>query len=294
MKTCYPWFGGKSRVASLIWEALGPVTNYVEPFAGSLAVTIANPHKKPIVETVNDIDCFIPNFWRAISNNPEEVAKYADYPILETDLHARHQWLLAQRTPEFLAKMNNDSEFYDAKIAGYWVWGLCASTGNNWLQPKGLKAMPSLSTANGIHGKKNDILTWFKQLQTRTKRIRVTCGDWKRVCTPGVTYKNGGHGKDGVTGVFLDPPYEMENRSKVYAHDNDVFKDVVAWAIENANQPKLRIVLCGYEGDHGIPSDWRTIEWATQGGYANLGQDKQGMVNAKKERIWCSPQCLKP
>ena len=29
----FPWFGGKSRAAELIWGRLGPVANYVEPFA---------------------------------------------------------------------------------------------------------------------------------------------------------------------------------------------------------------------------------------------------------------------
>lgn len=29
----FPWFGGKSRAASLIWDRLGKCANYVEPFA---------------------------------------------------------------------------------------------------------------------------------------------------------------------------------------------------------------------------------------------------------------------
>lgn len=30
----FPWFGGKSRAADVVWQALGNVDNYVEPFAG--------------------------------------------------------------------------------------------------------------------------------------------------------------------------------------------------------------------------------------------------------------------
>ena len=30
MKAPFPWFGGKARVASWVWEALGDVDNYVE------------------------------------------------------------------------------------------------------------------------------------------------------------------------------------------------------------------------------------------------------------------------
>lgn len=38
LKAPFPWFGGKSRAAHLVWERFGAVGNYVEPFAGSLAV----------------------------------------------------------------------------------------------------------------------------------------------------------------------------------------------------------------------------------------------------------------
>ena len=39
----FPYFGGKSRIAHLVWERFGDVPNYVEPFAGSLAVLLGRP-----------------------------------------------------------------------------------------------------------------------------------------------------------------------------------------------------------------------------------------------------------
>ena len=69
-------------------------TNYVEPFAGSLAVLLGRPHA-PRIETVNDLDCYLANFWRATSRDPEAVAVAADWPINEADLHARHRWLVS-------------------------------------------------------------------------------------------------------------------------------------------------------------------------------------------------------
>lgn len=72
MKAPFPWFGGKSRAAHLVWDRFGNVPNYVEPFAGSLAVLLARPHE-PAIETVNDLDCFIANFWRAAKSDPEAV-----------------------------------------------------------------------------------------------------------------------------------------------------------------------------------------------------------------------------
>src|SRR3989304_10483635 len=68
-KPPFPYFGGKSRVAHIVWERLGDVPNYVEPFAGSLAVLLNRPHD-PRIETVNDKDCYIANFWRALQLDP--------------------------------------------------------------------------------------------------------------------------------------------------------------------------------------------------------------------------------
>lgn len=295
VKAPYPFFGGKSKVAPIIWQGLGEVTNYVEPFAGSLAVLLANPHPAKI-ETVNDIDCFITNFWRAVASEPDAVAEYADYPVHEADLHARHKWLVSAATDEFKIKMNSDPDYYDIKIAGWWVWGIGASIPGNWMQTRGLNAMPMLSSAGGgIHGLRHEIREWFKKLQARTRRVRVCCGDWTKVISPAVTFKNKGLVPKDITGVFLDPPYDSEVRvKKVYQQDENIFSEVCRWAIDNGDNPKIRIVLCGYEGDHGIPDTWQTYSWKTNGGMANqaLG-DSRGKDNSKKEVIWFSPHCLK-
>ena len=81
----FPWFGGKSRAASLIWERLGDVPNYVEPFFGSGAVLLNRP-TDPGIETVNDKDGFVANTWRAIAADPDAVAHWADWPVNENDL----------------------------------------------------------------------------------------------------------------------------------------------------------------------------------------------------------------
>lgn len=278
-------------MAPIIWQAFGQVSNYVEPFGGSLAVLLANP-KVPKIETVNDIDHFISNFWRAVSNDPEGVSKFADYPVNEVDLHARHRWLVSAVTDEFKLKIVDDPEYYDLKIAGWWVWGMGASIGNNWLQTKGLNASPLLSSAGGgIHGLTLSVQEWLNKLQERTRRVRVCCGDWTKLVSSSVTYGNKGLSEKDITGVFLDPPYQMNGRDQVYAQDNEVFRDVVRWAVENGDNPRMKIAVCGYQGDHGFPDTWKTYKWKANGGMANLGNDR-GKFNASLETIWFSPQCL--
>ena len=85
-KAPFPYFGGKSEIADVIWSRLGDTSNYVEGFFGSGAVLLNRPHwqpKKTMLETVNDASGFIANFWRAVRAAPDEVAYHADNPVNE-------------------------------------------------------------------------------------------------------------------------------------------------------------------------------------------------------------------
>lgn len=129
MKAPFPWYGGKRRVAHIVWDRFGDVANYVEPFAGSLAVLLERPHE-PRCETVNDLDCMVANFWRALKANAQELHEWADWPVNEADLHARHKWL--SNLPGFRERMLTEPDYYDPKIAGWWVWGLSMWIGGGW------------------------------------------------------------------------------------------------------------------------------------------------------------------
>lgn len=129
LKAPFPWAGGKSRVAHIIWPRFGDTLNYIEPFSGSLAVLLGRPYQVR-TETVNDKDAYLANFWRAVQDDPEAVAHYADWPVNEADLHPRHKWLVSQS--DFRERMITDPEYYDAKIAGWWVWGLSCWIGSGW------------------------------------------------------------------------------------------------------------------------------------------------------------------
>jgi DNA adenine methylase len=134
LKAPFPWFGGKSRVADLVWDRFGDVPNYVEPFAGSLAVLLGRPHEAR-VETVNDKDAMIANFWRALQAEPDKVAWWADWPVNEADLYARHRWLVSEGR-ERTKRIVEDPGFYDCQVAGWWVWGLCLWLGGQWCNAK--------------------------------------------------------------------------------------------------------------------------------------------------------------
>ena len=312
IKAPFPWFGGKSRVAHFVWDRFGNVPNYVEPFAGSLAVLLGRP-SAPGTETVNDLDCFLSNFWRAVRFNPATTAGWADWPVNEADLHARHRWLVNQK--EFRERMKSDPDYHDCRIAGWWVWGLCQWIGTGWCvqrgdgdQPQQLphlgnagrginRQLPHLGDAGrginrklphlGDAGRGEQIAAYFHALSDRLRNTRIACGSWDRVVGDSVTVKH------GITGVFLDPPYSNDEHAVEYSAHSNVAREVREWAIASGSNPFLRIALCGYEGEHAMPDDWESVAWKSRGGYGSQGAGR-GRENASRERIWFSPHCLKP
>lgn len=323
----FPYFGGKSKAASLVWSLFGDVQNYVEPFAGTAAMLICSPDGKR-TETINDMDGFIANFWRAIRDDPGAVAHWADYPVSEIDLTARHGWLVNRANR--LKWSLEDPDWYDAKIAGWWVWGACNWIGGEWCASKGpwksdgasvykiepttgmKRSLPHLSDGRGINKKlphlsggrginrqlphlgnsgRGDrhqfILDWFVRLSDRLRDVRVTCGDWLRVADSESVTT-----RHGMTAIFLDPPYSKGNMD--YAAGGvgtDLPLQVQEWCAEHGRDKDLRIVICGHAGEHSALEaiGWTAHEWKSGGGYARTDE---AVENRKSETVWASPACI--
>lgn len=134
IKAPFPAIGGKRRIASLVWERFGDVSNYIEPFCFSAAVLLNRP-TSPRIETINDANHFVANFWRATAADPDAVADAADWPVNEADLHSRHRWLVYSDEARALAyKIKESPDYFDAKVAGWWAWGACCWIGSGWCE----------------------------------------------------------------------------------------------------------------------------------------------------------------
>lgn len=255
LKQVFPYFGGKGRVADVVWQRFGNPANYVEPFAGSLAVLLARPDAHEWWarnETVNDLDGNIANWHRSIAADAETVALHASQPVNEIDLTSRHLWLVTNAA-NLRARLFADPNFYDARAAGWWVWGISAWVGGDWctgIGPYTGTDAPSLTNGgttpgvyrkipmcSGAHGGKgihkpipltlpvdenvpavteayrDHLNTQFSALSNRMRRVRVASGDWSRVLGNAAV-----PAKRHFTAVLLDPPYDpTERRSDLYA-----------------------------------------------------------------------------
>ena len=321
----FPYFGGKSLACAQVWAAFGEVKNYVEPFCGSAAMLLGAPDGKR-VETINDADGFVANFWRSVSKDDAAVAEAMDWPVNETDLFARHMWLV-QQSEGLLARLHADPDYYDARIAGWWAWGACSWICSGWCSGKGPwtvvdgavvrnagrgvnRKLPHLSNAGrgvnrklphlgdagrgvnrklphlGDAGRGDFIRDWLSKLGERLRDVRVACGDWKRVLTDSVTVRH------GTTAVFLDPPYTKGAMD--YAAGGvggDLASDVRRWCAENGHRKGLRIVLCGHAGEHDelLSHGWGIRKWNARRGYALRSE---AVENRTSETLWVSPACV--
>lgn len=137
LKAPFPYFGGKSQIAEEVWKRLGDAPTYVEPFFGSGAVLLSRQHQWwDRHEIVNDLDCFVANYWRATQADPDAVALHANWPSVESDVHARHYWLVNHEA-DLRESLEGDPDYYDARAAGWWVWGICNWIGSGWCSGRG-------------------------------------------------------------------------------------------------------------------------------------------------------------
>lgn len=308
LKSPFPQFGGKSKAANLIWSRFGiDCGNYVEGFFGSGAVWHNRPAAFKGWAVVNDLDGNLANAWRAMQADPEAVAEAACWPVNEVDLHARHLWLV-RNAAQLSARLMADPAYCEPRTAGWWIWGACCWIGGGWcagdgpwgtvLDAEGVpvfaeanagqgvnRKLPHLNSGRGVNRATNGdrlqwLKSWFADLSKSLEGVRVTCGDWERICSVGTMTRN------GTCAVVLDPPYSQTEA--VYAHDSaTVAHDVRAWCLANGQNRLLRIAICGHAGEHeSLESQgWTVATWDKGGGY-------QGADD--RERIFFSPHCIKP
>lgn len=106
MKPPFTYYGGKQSIADQIVAVMPRHLHYVEPYCGSLSVLLA---KVPVrMETVNDIDGELVNFWKMLRDYPDVLGRACaltphsrndymaarDYDDAPTDLEAaRRTWV---------------------------------------------------------------------------------------------------------------------------------------------------------------------------------------------------------
>jgi DNA adenine methylase len=262
VKPPFTYFGGKTALAERIADLLPQHEHYVEPFAGSLAVLLAKPRSP--METVNDLDGDLMNFWRVLRDRPGDLER-----VCALTPHSRAEYLACYEP------VTDDLE----RARRVWVnltqgrGGQMRRTGWRFYQdPRGShSSMPEYLTA------------YCGRLAPATARLAGVSLE----CKPALDIISE-YGCHPEALIFADPPYlgslrtlnHGRSRGPDYIHDlrtDDEHREL----LEALAAARAAVVISGYASPlyDDLLCTWHRREFITQTG--NGGTDRE-----RTEVIW--------
>lgn len=255
MKPPMAYYGGKTGIAAKLAALLPPHEHYVEPFAGSLAVLLAKPISR--METVNDLDGDLMNFWRVLRDRPADLAR-----VCALTPHSR-----AEHELSYISEPADDLD--RARLT--WVRIVQGRTGT--LRKTGWRFY--VNPAGSGAALPTYLDGYVERMAAAAERLHHVSLE----CRPANELIQA-YGEFSSVCLYVDPPYLGETRCRNYRTEMtgaDEHADLLD-ALLNA---KASVVLSGYASDlyDEALSGWARIEIATATG--------QGATYAPRtEVIW--------
>jgi len=262
MKPPFTYFGGKTSIADRIVAMLPRHVHYVEPFAGSLAVLLA---KQPSpMETVNDLDGDLMNFWRILRDRPAELER-----ACALTPHSRTEYLACyEPTTDDLERARR-------------VWVNLTQGRGGQMKRTGWRFYQD---PRGSHSSMPEYLaSYVSRLYPAAQRlasVSLECASAAEIIR--------GYGRHPETLIYADPPYLGSLRSlnkgrcRGPDYDHELRSDEEhGELIEALLGCKSAVVLSGYASElyDEMLASWSRREIATQTG--NGGADR-----ARTEVLW--------
>lgn len=312
-KVVYPYWGCKQKCTDIIWDRLGKVDVFIDPFMGSNIVALRNPYYTHLKqEIINDHNGYLINFWRSIKFDPARTAFYADFPSSHIQLTANHK-ILHSRFNDLPELLKADPFYYDPVCAGLWAYTMCESIDlgrDLHIGKPNYSSIPNVGSIKGLamrrtltpHNKdiENEwkltgqrMYEWFRLISDRFKVASVLCKDWKELYSATLTgQKVSNPTPNRITGIFFDPPYGTKNlESNKYLDDSsDIASEVQEVAIELGENPRNRVCIAGYEKDYEMPDNWEKVIWK----YSQNRFSYREVNYSRTECLWFSPYCIRP
>ena len=254
----YP--GSKWRIAEWIVDHMPEHTIYLEPFFGSGAVLFTKP--RSALETVNDIDGDVVNFFRVCRDHPEELARLLYYTPYS---RAEMAYIQEDHAGEPLHLTGNCVE--DARRFAVRCW---QGPGSKLGQRVGWKH--DVKQAEGLTA--NQWCTLPERIAPVAERLRGVQIEQKDALTLIREYKN------PQTLIYADPPYLKELRGgSIYRHEmggQDEHERLLQVLVEHPGP----VILSGYQSQmyDEMLKDWNRYDTTAR-----------AQSNAMRtESIWCN------
>jgi len=242
----FGWYGGKFSHLEWLLPLLPPAHHYCEPFAGSGAVLL---NRDPsAVETYNDIDGEVVNFFRVLRNQPDELARViALTPFSREEFHRAIAGLPADM-PAATRALERARQFYVrarqartglAQTATLGRWANCRDTSRS-----GMAGVVS-RWLGGVEG--------LSDIGERLIRVQIE----NRPAVDVIRLYDG-----PATLFYCDPPYLHTTRGdiKAYRFEMDEQEHIrLAAALHGC---KGKVALSGYRNTlmDRLYSDWRRFD----------------------------------
>lgn len=257
LKPPVPYFGSKARIADRIVGLLPEHGHYVEPYCGALSVLLAKSPSR--METVNDLDGNLVNFWRVVREQPEQLLR-----AVELTPHAR------------------------AELAGAWeptddnverarrVWVILSQGRGGMMRRTGWRHYTA--TSGSSIGMPGYLEAYRDRLLPAAERLRGVSLE----CLPALTVI-GKYGAAADVLLYVDPPYlgstrqDANSRYGVEMRSDDEHRELAAALADCA----AAVVLSGYDSPlyDELYAGWQRTELSTMTG--NGRADK-----ARTEVLW--------
>jgi DNA adenine methylase len=259
------YYGGKWRLAPWIISHFPEHKNYVEPCGGAASVLLRKPRSK--LETYNDLDGNIVNFFQVLRDQPDELIRK-----IKLTPWARAEYLLS------LEPSPDSAEQARRTFVSLWMsmqGGHASKTSKTWRVHKNcLHADGGIRTVKAPH----EFIAISEELQIIANRLRCIQIENRSAQDVIKRYDN------AETLIYFDPPYVTETRAQgnVYKLETDnTFHIEAAELLRNA---KGYVVVSGY----ACPLYTELYE---HHGWQRVDKEAQTNSGGKRiESLWLSPR----
>lgn len=257
----FGWYGGKFSHIDWLSPLLPQSHHYCDVFGGSAAVLI-NREPSP-VETYNDIDGELVNFFRVLRNSPEEIIKQIGLTPF-----SREEYCLA------LCPNDTDSELERARK--FYIRARQTRTGLAQTATLGRWANCKNTSRSGMSGVVSRWLGGVNELDSIASRLlRVQIEN-----RPAIDIIN--LYDDKGTLFYCDPPYLHETRGDKNAYGFEMNQSAHEELAYTLNNCKGKVVLSGYDCEQ-MDRLYPSIKWKKVTGAEKTIHSTKG---TRQEVVW--------
>lgn len=238
----FGWYGGKFNHLNWLIPLLPQATHYCEPFAGSAAVLL-NREPSP-VETYNDIDGEVVNFFRVLRDQPEDLIR-----AIGLTPFSREELRIAVEEPiDDLSELERARRFF--------VRARQVRTGLAQTASAGRWAHCKLTSRAGMAGA---VSRWLGSVEGLSEIVQRLL----RVQIENATAIEVIQRYDSEETLFYcDPPYPHDSRGDIHAYGYEMTDSDHRELAEVLTNLKGKVALSGYRCEllNQLYKDWNCIE----------------------------------